>query len=83
MFADRKAGEISKRGLTMVCGTALSHVVTFLLRGSFAENGNGFAVSQLISRRRHLKIKSYHAFGDVNPLGMKFHMVVIMADGIG
>ena len=67
----------------MVCGTVLSHVVTFLLRGSFAENGNGFAVSQLISRRRHLKIKSYHAFGDVNPLGVRFHMVVIMADGIG
>ena len=67
----------------MVCGTVLSHVVTFLLRDSLAENGNGFAVSQLISRHRHLKIKRYHAFGDVNPLGMKFHMVVIMSDGIG
>ena len=52
LLCRQNAGEISKGGFTLICGTALSHVVTILLRGSFAENGNGFAVFQLISRLR-------------------------------
>ena len=73
--ADRKAGEISKGGFTWLYGTALFHVVTFLLRGSFAENGNGFAIFQLNSRLRHLNIKPSHIVVDVNFVNVRFHMV--------
>ena len=84
--ADRERGEISKGGFTSVHGTALFHVVSFLLRGSFAENGNGFATFQLNSRLRHLIIKPSHIVVDANFVKVRFHMLRfsdLLADGIG
>ena len=73
--ADRERGEISKGGFTLLHGTALFHVVSCLLRGSFAENANEFAIFQLISRLRRLNIKPSPIVVDVNFVKMRFHMV--------
>ena len=73
--ADRERGEISEGGFTLLHGTALFHAVTVLLRESFAENGNGFAIFQLNSRLRHLNIKPSHIVVDANFVKVRFHML--------
>ena len=70
--AESRAGEISKGGFTLLCGTAFSHVVTFRLRGSSAENRNGFAVFQLNSRLRYVKITYSYRVGNKNLVEVKF-----------
>ena len=70
--AERKAGEISKGGFTLFYGTAFSHVVTFLLRGSSAENRYRFAVFQLNSRFRYVKRTYSCLVGNKNLVEVKF-----------